>query len=317
MDERTAPTSDPNPRPGEAGGQPGDAGLHELAIALLAPRYSDMPEGDAPRLLPGQLPPSVTGAFPLPPGSRVVGSLTATQPTIVLDTDQSAEDVVDFYRQRLTADGWSTQEDMQPRQGGFLHSSMFNRRFGTFYRGEDGPSLSLMTFAAPSGHTLVHLTLNPEGARELYGGGGPRRQRMRHDIWSILPPIAPPPRGQQWQEGGSGGGDRVISSARVESDLDLPAIVAHYNTQLERGGWQRQDSGENAPVAWSTWTFADEDKDPWRAFFILLQRPDMPGRYWAQVIAEWAGERPRSGGTGWVSGARIGWQSHSPMLRRP
>jgi hypothetical protein len=292
-----------------------EAGLRELALALLAPRYPELSEGESPQLLVGQLPPSITTDMPLPPGSRVVGSLVATRPTVVLDTGQSAEDVVNFYHEQLTAAGWTAQEDMPPRHGGFLHSAIFNRQFAHFYRGDDGPSLNVVTSDAPSGRTIVHLTLNPEGARVMFGPG-PRSRHMGPDMWRILPPIAPPPRSQQSQEGGSGGGDRVSSSARLDTDLDFPAVAAHYIAQLEKGGWQRQQYGEHDPVAWSTWTFADEDNQPWLGLFIVLKRPDVPRRYWLHVQAEWTHKSQDGDGIRALGSTSLGGFSFAPMRPR-
>ncbi len=298
-----------------------DASLRELALALVAARYPDATDetsDEGLQLLPGQLPPSFPADFPLPPGSRVVGSLVAARPTVALDTDQSAEEVIAFYTERLTAAGWNAPEGIPPRQGGFVHSSFgaAGRTHALFYR-DDGPGLSFMTQTTANGRTSVLISQMPDGAGPMRHG--PRSRMMHYDIFSILPVIMPPPRSQQYQEGGSGGGgDRVIANARVETDLDLAALTAHYIAQLEHGGWQRTDGGESDPVAWSTWSFETEEKEPWRALFVILKRPDVPRRYWAQLLAEWAGERPR-GGTQVVSSASIsgGWFSYAPLTRRP
>lgn len=291
-----------------------EASLRELALALIAARYPDATDetsGEGPQLLPGQLPPSFPGDFPLPPGSRVVGSLVAARPTIALDTEQPTEEVIAFYAERLTAAGWNTPEDIPPRQGGFLHSSfgMAGRAHIYFYR-DDGPGLNIMTQTAANGRTSVLISQLPEGAGPMRRGPGGRRG-MHYDVFSLLPPIMPPPKSQQFQEGGSGGEDRVSSSARVETDLDLAALAAHYDAQLERGGWLRTDGGESDPVAWSAWSFESEEKEPWRALLVILKRPDVPRRYWVHLLAEWAGEQSQSG-TGVVSSISMGsWTSRT------
>ncbi|HEU4782234.1 MAG TPA: hypothetical protein VFS83_02735 [Ktedonobacterales bacterium] len=312
MDEQTnTPPQTPND----------EAGLRELALALIAARYPDATDetgGEGPQLLPGKLPPSFPGDFPLPPGAHVIGSLVAARPTIALDTDQSGEEVITFFTEQLTAAGWNAPEGVPPRQGGFVHSSfgMAGRTHALFYR-DDGPGLNLVTQTTANGRTSVLISQMPDETGPMRHG--PRSRMMHYDIFSILPVIMPPPRSQQFQEGGSGGGgDRVIANARVETDLDLAALAAHYTAQLERGGWLRTDGGENDPVAWSTWNFEGEEKEPWRAFFVILKRPDVPRRYWAHIIAEWAGEQPR-GGTQVVSSVSTsgGWFSYAPLTRRP
>jgi hypothetical protein len=111
------------------------------------------------------------------------------------------------------------------------------------------------------------------------------------------------------------GSDNIEVEARIESPLDLATLAAHYTTQMERGGWQRTDGEENGPVAWSTWTFEDEYKEPWRALFVILKRPDAPRCYWVHLLAEWVGEQPQSG-TGVVSSLSH-WTSHSSLTSYP
>jgi len=307
MDEQTNPHPSTND----------DASLRELALALIAARYPDATDetgGAEPQLLPGQLPPSFPADFPLPPGTRIVGSLVAAQPTIALDTDQSGEEIIAFYTEQLTAAGWKAPEGIPPRQGGFLHSSfgMAGRAYISFYR-DDGPGLNVMTQTAANGRTSVLISQMPEGSGPMRRG--PRGRGMHYDVFSVFPPIAPPPKSQQFQEGGSGGDDRVSSTARVETDLDLAALATHNTAQLERGGWQRTDGGESDPVAWSTWSFESEEKEPWRALLVILRRPDVPQRYWVHLLAEWAGEQPHSG-TG-ALGSLSHWTSHSTLTGYP
>lgn len=290
-----------------------DADLRELALALIAARYPDATDeagGEGPQLLPGQLPPSFPADFPLPPGARVVGSLVAARPTIALDTDQSAEEVIAFYTEQLTAAGWNAPEGIPPRQGGFVHSSfgMAGRTHALFYY-DDGPGLNLVTQTTANGRTSVLISQMPEGAGPMRRG--PRGRQMHYDMFSVMPVIMPPPKSQQFQEGGSGGDDRVSTTARVETDLDLAALASYYTAQLERGGWQRTDGDENGPVAWSTWTFESEEKEPWRALLVIVKRLDVPRRYWAHLLAEWAGKQPQSD-TGVVSSLSQ-WTSHSSL----
>lgn len=311
MDEQNTPQTDGDNQPPRSG----DAALRELALILWRHNLLDPTgEGDEPQLLPGQMATNFGHDFPQPPGARVVGSLVTSESIVVLDTEQAGEDVVAFYRERLTAAGWRVQDMMGPRHGGFLHSGMVDRQFGNFYR-EDGPSLTVMAYAAPRGRTGIHLTLTPEGGAAIHERNA-QRYGMEHNPWRILPPIVPPPHSEQFQEGGSGGEDRVSTSARVESELDLAALAAHYITQLERAGWQRtSSSGESDPVAWNTWTFADKDKEPWRALLVILKRPDAPRQCWAHLVAEWLGQRPRDGVQARAS--LLGWQSHTQTRQRP
>lgn len=303
MDEQT------NPQP--TNNQNDDTNFRELAIELLMTRYPYAKEGE-PQLLLGELPPNFPGDIPFSAGSHLVGSLVADQPIVILNTSQADEAVITFYEEQLTAAGWVKPEPSLPeRHGGFLesgHSAVGKiPRQGTALYRDDGSSLHIAAYGTPGGHTRVQLTLKPNGARELrhmYRAG------MHHpEIYSVLPPIEPPPNSRQSQGGASAGSDRVEMEGHIESDLDLPTLAAHYVAQLEQGDWQRTVSGENDLVAWSTWTFTDEDKEPWRALFIILKRPDEQRLFWLHLIAEWTDKSSSRGDGG--KGTLFGWQSLS------
>ncbi len=123
--------------------------------------------------------------------------------------------------------------------------------------------------------------------------------------------------------GGGAGPDHVDTSATLESDLDLAAVSAHYLGELAHVGWQQLDAGASGPVAWSTWSFTDQDSAAWQALLLILQRPGRQGNYALTLRAERERDAPQSGsvhsvvqssmlGSSWSSyGTLIGTQSHS------
>lgn len=187
------------------------------------------------------------------------------------------------------------------RQGDFLPTNMANRLFARFTH-QDGPSsLHLMTFLGPQGGIVAHINLHDE----------PRQARQRHrtqpDIWDILPPIEPAPGAKQVARGGSDGSDRVEANAYVETNLDLVARAVHYIDLLKRSGWELRDEALFGPLAWSTWTFPDDENEPWRALFFILNRPDVAQCYTLRLEAEWADTSSTgSGGSGGVTFGHLG-----------
>ena len=87
----------------------------------------------------------------------------------------------------------------------------------------------------------------------------------------LIPPLFAPQGARQ--QGGGGGGDQWHSSATLETDADLPELAIHYNSLLARGGWTLTGEGQAGPLAWSTWTFQDEEKEPWSGLFFILKVP--------------------------------------------
>ena len=182
MDEQTNPQAPTND----------DASLRELALALLMARYPYAAEGE-PQLLLGALPPDFPADIPFPTGSRVIGSLVADKPIVILNTDQDDEAVIAFYEEQLAALGWIMPEPSLPeRHGGFLESgpSLVGRipRQGTALYRNDGPSVQIWAYKTPSGHTRVQLTLTPHGAREWRRSHRPAGW-ARRDPWPARRPV--------------------------------------------------------------------------------------------------------------------------------
>ncbi len=135
-----------------------------------------------------------------------------------------------------------------------------------------------------------------------------RRERMGPQIWDIIPAlVAPVGARQQPEGGGGGGGGRWYISATLQSTLALGEIQTHYERQLRDATWTRTASSESGPVAWSTWTFTDEESESWRALFFVLQEPDEPNAYYLFLQAKSADSR-RHGG---FSSRLLGMQAHS------
>lgn len=107
---------------------------------------------------------------------------------------------------------------------------------------------------------------------------------------------------QQWR---SGGDDRLWTTARIETARLLAQLAAHYQAELQRGGWQRQDGDVREPVAWSAWTVQDELGEPWQATFTLIRSAGKPGHFAASIVAEWQGEPEPGAGGGWFSYAPL------------
>ena len=61
----------------------------------------------------------------------------------------------------------------------------------------------------------------------------------------------------------------------------------------------------NGPIAWSAWTFQDEDKEARRGFFFILRMPGQREQYVLYVQVSLGTERQTPGG----------WFSSSPLTR--
>ena len=270
--------------------------LRELALRLVT--YPGDPRNDNPQLLVGQLPENLVIPVPLPEKSQVLGTLIHGPENIdiVLDSEHSPDAVLSFYKERMAEMGWNELEMMGPMHGGFMHS----RHPGfvhhtTFCKGTDGPGLTLNTIEGKQQGSDVRLHLAFGSELSPCAQVNLRHQRM-HGLHGLIPPLIPPPRARQQGGGGSGGGmGNWQTTASLDTDLDLPTIATHYAQQLEKGGWTKSDEGFSGPLAWSTWTFQDEDKQNWNGLFFVLKVPGKQREHALEVRIDWDKKEQRGG----------------------
>ncbi len=221
------------------------------ALRLLATRMlwsyfpGDLESPEDVRLIVGALPDTLPVDVPLPDGCRVVGSMVRgrREISIVLDSDQPAEQVLGFYRERLTAAGWRVPT--LPGHGGF--TSGFMDRRAIYCWGSRGPALYVYARPLSGGPTDVRLDLHLDARHSPCG-----QRFMGPEMENLIPFLSPPTGGRQSPEGGGGGGDSWRSYATLETDLDLAAVAEHYARQLEQAGWTRMGAGQDSSLAWNT-----------------------------------------------------------------
>lgn len=304
-----------------SGASNGDDAYRELALRMLAARFGGGSTTE-PRLLPAALPPDLPFALPIPDGARLLGTLLLGEPaashvgaaTVVLDTALLADEVIAFYQAKLPADGWS--EEITPRRhGGFMPAGAERVASTSFDRGGQGPSLRIMCLPAPDEHITIQVVVAEQPAVSPQA----RRHLMERNPMDVLPPL-PAPAGSSQMQGGGGtaGPDMAESNATVETDLDVPAIGAHYQALLERAGWTARGSGTSGPVAWGAWDFTDGAGEPWTAVFTAVQRPDAARRYHLWLRADYAGSNPEGRGGPRLLGqqAHTGWTTYGQMRGR-
>lgn len=261
--------------------------LHELALRLTA--YPGDPRVDDPQLLVGQLPPDLSVEIPLPEGSRVLGSLIRSQENIeiVLDSALSPNEVTQFYKDRMTAGGWNELENMRPTHGGFVHSGFPTfLNHAVYCKGNQGPAFAVDAHEGKNARTNVRIDLNGGEHSPCAQPNRTRHRMMHRDLQQLIPPLVAPKGASQIGGGGGGGGDSWHSTAMLEADADLPTLAVHYNEQLTKGGWTLSDEGQAGPLTWSTWTFKDEEQEPWFGLFFILKIPGKNRKYALELRIE-------------------------------
>lgn len=258
--------------------------LERLFLRLLTAPYDA--RNRQPRLFVGALPEHFPLEVPIPGQTLVLGTLARSEEhvEIVLESELAQDECMAFYRAEFTSRGWQVLDHLG-HMGGFTHDGIGPHNFLIFCQGEDGASVTLNIVQLENMGTDIrlHVNLGHEG-----NPCGQRRQMRRHMMprHDLIPPLSPPAGAQQHPSGASGSDDEWYSNALLKTELALDVLEQHYNAQLSKGGWTQLATGASGPVAWSTWTFRDEEQQPWGGLFFVLQKPDRAQEYILYARAE-------------------------------
>ncbi len=250
--------------------------LVRLVRRMFSFRYPGAPEPGEVQVLAGKLPDELPVELPMPDDADVVGSVVQGDENveIVLDVPGEPESVLAAYEERLAAAGWSEPEFGGPPEGGFVPA---DGAFGnSFCREGEEPYLTVTAFALDDGDMSdVRLSLNSSSEgftpcdEQMVPPGPPGT-----GVQGLIPRLEAPRDATMLEGGeGGGGGDSWYSSSTLKTEMSVADLEQHYREQLEKAGWNREDSGAGGPAAWSTWTFTD-DGDRWIGAFMVLGFPD-------------------------------------------
>ena len=207
------------------------AQLLRLAQRLLTTSvaYDQAPE--SVQLYPGTLPLGLD-ELPLPADGRIVGGMTSPLSTIgLLQTGDTVEATLDFFRAALPAAGWIAHDlslGNRFQEGGFAHRGSETR---LAYGLDEQTELTVEVYELPGGGTEARME------RQLVGAS--RRRPIQSPATagsSLLPYLLPPKSGEQQGGGGTSGPISVSYHATLQSGIDLPAVLDHYARQLEEHG---------------------------------------------------------------------------------
>ena len=252
----------------------------KLALRLLTPQYPGAPGPEDVQLLVGELPADF--ALPLPDSTEVVGSIVrgGESTEVVLDSSQSAENILTYFAEELTKTGWDTFEEPS-YGGGFVPSEMPQNK--TFCHDENGLVMWMMALDLQNAPTDVRLNLNSDQGYSPCDQGdyGP----PQGDPYSLMPSLIAPDGAEQISGGGGGGGPHnVSSSATLKTEVSVAELAAHYMSQLEEQGWTSDGNGGDGPAKWSTWTFLDDEGSAWRGLFFTTQLDEAHRTVYVEIM---------------------------------
>jgi len=257
--------------------------LAELAARIISPPYP-MPDGSTQTatLHPGALPPNAGFDLPIPPSSRLIGSVvrqrTNANPSFdaVLDVPGNADDVTSFYERELGKKGLTTppapQQQMQ--QGGF-QGNAGPAKTSMFCKGDSLPYVSVSVFSRPSAMNDVRIHFEPAqtaSAQQYIGSPCSQKSGAQPGMPAQRLPVLRAPDGVALQGSGSSmGGARQQSDAVATTPKTAAELESFFSQQLAAAGWTRVAGGSNTPLAFSTWKVPGDGD--WQGVLIIIEMP--------------------------------------------
>jgi hypothetical protein len=238
--------------------QEGDASaLREMILRIAAP--------EASQLLVGLLPDALKHWLPLPPHTRLLGTLvTGKQRTVYLGSEAQPRQIDAFYRTGFPPSQWTVRDESH-RLGGFTARPGRDGIDSLFCPRDSGTAFRVSAYAGSEGtEVMIHVfgdrETSPCRGRRGWPDGG-RRSRQ-----PPLPALPPPPDTGFQGGGGHGGEDSWESSGYLFGVREPGEVPAWYARQFQADGWTETDHGQDEVAAWSRWRKGSES-----AIFIALR----------------------------------------------
>jgi hypothetical protein len=258
-----------------------EASLRSLLRAILA-SFTLGPATETVTATAGTLP-SLPIDLDLPPSVAVVGSVVRSGEfggTQLFFAAQSTDDLLEDLRDQLSDQGFAAPEGMGTAGQVFLSTQP---ELSILCNLDDDLFVNLGA-ATLNNTTILQISLNP-----IRAGGdpcSPDPMQVAGPGYGILPPLQPLEDALIRGSGGSSGGDRISATADIQTELTADVVAAHYEDQLEAAGWERIDDTAADAIAWSAWSFSDDDNNEWNGTFYIVRLAGEGDSYVATLDAQ-------------------------------
>jgi len=221
-----------------------------------------------------------------PPESQLIGSYEtrSDRVSVIFDSTSTADQVYAYYQSVLTERGWTQWEP--PSITGFSASLQRSQR--TFCSTISNQELHISAYELPGRPTDVRLMFRPEAE---YSQCNQPLVQMGTPNPELAPSLSGPPGALVTSmRGGGNDWEYSISATVIETVRELTAseILETYNLQLADEGWAYKQSLSEAVYSWSSWSFSDENGNPYDSFLYVIQDANNEDRYYVdlQIIRE-------------------------------
>lgn len=207
------------------------------------------------------LPENAPYDLPVPNDAHIVGSVTGDirEYSLILDTNQSAKSIQEFYASTLIENGWHKI----PFQGGFGYQSNLISGYCTE---DNSTALQVETPKLSETETMIRLSLDIDAGSYMCDSDS----YMQPYYMSLIPTLHAPNGAVLLSFGGGGGTDTEgETTTTIQSNLSEAKTIEVYNDQLTVAGWEMKNNGNGDGLSWSNWSFKEASGAEWSGTLIV------------------------------------------------
>lgn len=262
----------------------GDEAALRIFLRSLLASFTMGPATEAVTATIGELPP-LPIELDLPASVAVVGSVVRTgdfgSTQIYFAPPVSAVDILDDVRVQLADQGFTSPQTVGTMGEVFLSNQP---DVSLLCRTEDD-LFANVGIASLNNTVILQISLLPIQPGASPCSPDPTQAGMGPG-YGILPQLQPLAGARVQGSGGSSSGDRISATADIQTDLTADVVAAHYEDQLDAAGWERIEETAADAIAWSAWTFTDEDDNEWNGTFYIVRLAGDGDSYVATLDAQ-------------------------------
>ncbi len=229
-----------------------------------------------PDILVGELPSTLPFDLPLPDDTDIIGSVIQSFGQddiidIILSASGEPENIIAFYRDNLTDNGWIELESDSSSSSGFSPPITYGQ--AEFCR-EVSPNIALMvTTIGVNQDDPIDLRLTIHTNIESFECSVSREDRYI-ESQIILPTLNWPEGARAKSSSGGGGSDDRYAGMTLKTDVIIEELETHFKDQLIEDGWVLEYQGDSDTVIWNSLTKNNDSGGEWVALMVVHELGD-------------------------------------------
>jgi hypothetical protein len=227
----------------------------------------------------GQLPPTLPVPLTLSAQTQVLGSMTINdnQINLFLREPRSLVQASDYFDEQFHTRSWLTLSHWNDFEGiGFVTSKPNHLAQNIFTHPQDGTECIVALDAVAADWTDITISWRLFAFEVNEFSLASTRSHLQAELRECPVPALAKPDQTTITPSSGGISDMMV---QITTSHSASGLASHYQTEMQRAGWQQQVASLNENCHVSLWSFVDEQERSWQAALRLLANPERDGQF--------------------------------------